>query len=105
MSGVGKSTVRSCGSRLPHGQLTSHRQFTQLATGTEKNIVGHTFESCTKDLEVFSYKDQTGRRVVVVDTPGFDDDVESEFEILQRIAKWLKKSYVSSNTSTSAHLS
>ncbi|KAG6814070.1 hypothetical protein H0H92_003117 [Tricholoma furcatifolium] len=35
----------------------------------------------------------TGRRVVFVDTPGFDDTYIDDSEILRRIAVWLAKSY------------
>ncbi|KAF9035642.1 P-loop containing nucleoside triphosphate hydrolase protein [Panaeolus papilionaceus] len=33
------------------------------------------------------------RRIVLVDTPGFDDTHRSDMEILQLIAAWLKKTY------------
>ena len=33
-----------------------------------------------------------GRRVVILDTPGFDEDFKEDKEILQRISEWLEKS-------------
>jgi hypothetical protein len=35
-----------------------------------------------------------GRRIIIVDTPGFDDTCLSDAEILRRIAAWLADSYV-----------
>lgn len=40
--------------------------------------------------------DIEGRRVVIVDTPGFDDTYIDDSEILRRIAVWLATSYVHS---------
>jgi len=32
-----------------------------------------------------------GSKIVLVDTPGFDDDKRSDIEILELIGDWLKK--------------
>ena len=34
----------------------------------------------------------SGCRVVILDTPGFDENFKDDKEILQRIAEWLEKS-------------
>jgi len=60
--------------------------------------VGHDIESCTSKL---SYAILTNdgrlvskdRRIVVLDTPGFDDTYEADGEILRRISVWLASSY------------
>jgi hypothetical protein len=56
--------------------------------------VGHGITSCTSKLEAAPVDPgllpvQEGR-VVIVDTPGFDDSVHDDSEILRRIAEWLK---------------
>lgn len=67
--------------------------------GTEDAvIVGHDLKSCTAQLTpVISFITQPahlqGKRLVLVDTPGFDDTYTSDSEILRRIAIWLASSY------------
>jgi hypothetical protein len=69
--------------------------------------VGHKLTSCTAELD-YAVIDSArlgdtvidsirsaglqGSRVVIVDTPGFDDTYEGDAEILRRIAVWLEKS-------------
>ncbi|RXW19818.1 hypothetical protein EST38_g6042 [Candolleomyces aberdarensis] len=62
--------------------------------------VGDDLVSCTSQLESVIIEGQTnnrkrikGYRIVIVDTPGFDDTYAGDFEILQRIARWLEESY------------
>ncbi|KAF5325902.1 hypothetical protein D9611_000784 [Ephemerocybe angulata] len=70
------------------------------ATGNkEVAIVGRELSSCTVDLLPVRIKGLTSRYdalengdVIIVDTPGFDDTKASDFEILKRIAEWLKQS-------------
>jgi hypothetical protein len=55
--------------------------------------VGHSLWSCTADIQhVFCEcpDDPSQRRVVLVDTPGFDDTYIPSGEILRRIAVWLQ---------------
>ncbi|RXW17097.1 hypothetical protein EST38_g8749 [Candolleomyces aberdarensis] len=63
-------------------------------------VVGEELVSCTSQLESIIIEGQTnhwkrikGHRIVVVDTPGFDDTYVGDFVILQRIARWLEESY------------
>lgn len=68
--------------------------------------VGHDLESCTVELQPIPipranlpsflkvedhprFRQGECRRLVVVDTPGFDDTYENDSEILTRIAQWL----------------
>jgi predicted GTPase len=63
--------------------------------------VGVNMESCTKNI-VATVLTKTpnkalndalsGRRLVLVDTPGFDDTVMGDEEILRRISLWLEAS-------------
>ena len=59
--------------------------------------VGHDISSCTSTLQYAivdnpSTRKLEGRRVIIVDTPGFDDTYEDDVEILRRIAVWLASS-------------
>lgn len=46
-----------------------------------------------------------GDRIVLVDTPGFDDTTRSDMEILEIIGKWLTNTYVSKQKKINAVLS
>ncbi|KAK3341819.1 P-loop containing nucleoside triphosphate hydrolase protein [Lasiosphaeria hispida] len=54
--------------------------------------VGHTLRSCTEKVQayMFNHKDT---KVVLVDTPGFDDTQRSDVEVLRELATWLKMTY------------
>jgi hypothetical protein len=60
--------------------------------------VGYELTSCTANLTSVILeprkppKNLNDHRVVVVDTPGFDDTDVGDAEILRRIAKWLEVS-------------
>jgi hypothetical protein len=72
-------------------------QFIKLLTGDENIVIGHNIDSETIDVMPYILYDQNSdRKVVLVDTPGFDDsrlDV-SDTEILRRIADFLVNEYV-----------
>ncbi|RXW20949.1 hypothetical protein EST38_g4905 [Candolleomyces aberdarensis] len=61
--------------------------------------VNHGLESCTRQMAfhiIWLPEDHPAlpkRRLVLVDTPGFDDTTESEHEILRRICIWLADTY------------
>ncbi|KAL4246895.1 P-loop containing nucleoside triphosphate hydrolase [Abortiporus biennis] len=73
------------------------------ATGTGKSTfinlvggsslpVGHGLEACTKEVmpsNIFTLDDVP---VVLLDTPGFDDTVLSDFDVLTKIASYLAES-------------
>ena len=57
--------------------------------------VGHDFSSCTSILQyaiVDNPPPLAGHRVIIVDTPGFDDTYVDDVENLRRIAVWLASS-------------
>ena len=57
--------------------------------------VGHDMTSCTSKLQyeiVDNPPPLKGHRVIIVDTPGFDDTYVNDEEILRRIAVWLASS-------------
>jgi len=67
--------------------------------GKNTVIVGHDLKSCTAQLTPIFWpiaepEHLRGKRLVLVDTPGFDDTHTSDSEILRRIAIWLASSYV-----------
>ncbi|KAH7925383.1 hypothetical protein BV22DRAFT_437890 [Leucogyrophana mollusca] len=76
-TGVGKST------------------FVNSAAGEHATTVGHDLQSCTSSIQhvIVPYPPDPSRRIVFVDTPGFDDTYLDDSEILRRIAVWLARSY------------
>ena len=67
--------------------------------GRNTVIVGHDLKSCTAQLTpVFRSISEPahlqGKRLVLVEMPGFDDTYTSDSENLRRIAIWLASSYV-----------
>lgn len=69
-------------------------QFINAAAGQNVTSVGHGLSSCTSKIQAISipYPRDTTRRIVFVDTPGFDDTFIEDTEILRRIAVWLARS-------------
>ncbi|KAJ2928592.1 hypothetical protein H1R20_g8529, partial [Candolleomyces eurysporus] len=61
--------------------------------------VNHGLESCTRKMDFTvivlpeDHPALPGRRLVLVDTPGFDDTDKSEHETLRRICTWLAHTY------------
>ena len=56
--------------------------------------VGDGLESCTSQVhttEPFAFR---GRTITLIDTPGFDDTVKSEAEIVMLISDFLRVTYV-----------
>ena len=51
-------------------------------------------EPCTTEVQLSDEFTLDGRRVVLIDTPGFDDTPRSETEILQMIAAFLATTQV-----------
>ena len=72
--------------------------------GKHAVVVGHDLKSCTAQLTPVFWPipepaHLQGKRLILVDTPGFDDTYTSDSEILRRIAMWLASSYVDHITS------
>ncbi|KAF5321746.1 hypothetical protein D9619_000418 [Psilocybe cf. subviscida] len=81
-----------------------------LFDGKEKMRVGHSLNSCTIGLESIEIPAEAVKRnlptwkpvspnpakpakLIIVDTPGFDDTSADDSEILKRVADWLAESY------------
>ena len=69
-----------------------------MALGQIATEVGHKSTSCTKQpLPIIinpipNRPELRGYRLVLLDTPGFDNTEEEDVEILKRVAEWLKAS-------------
>ncbi|TFK18903.1 hypothetical protein FA15DRAFT_697853 [Coprinopsis marcescibilis] len=71
--------------------------FINAYLGTAVAQVGHELESCTRHIDWYttilpSESCYAGRRLILVDTPGFDDTYADDTEILRRIGTWLAAS-------------
>jgi hypothetical protein len=103
--GSGKSTVRI----IPHRGLFLGRslivekayypslyrpwftQFINLISGSNLDV-GNGLVSCTNVIQPGNPFDLDGRRVVLIDTPGFDDTTQSDIDVLNTIALFLATS-------------
>ncbi|KIV87795.1 hypothetical protein PV11_03317 [Exophiala sideris] len=65
--------------------------FISLLTDAQIEI-GHGLRSCTSKVGVYYFYYQ-GRRIFLVDTPGFDDHARSDSEILKDVAFWMAAAY------------
>jgi len=59
-----------------------------MASGSQFRV-GMDLQSCTAEVQVASEFTIDGRRVVLIDTPGFDDTNVSDSDILEKIAAFL----------------
>ncbi|KAJ5081176.1 p-loop containing nucleoside triphosphate hydrolase protein [Penicillium angulare] len=66
--------------------------FISKATGRNDLGIGHGLGSCTQDISS-SRLEIDGKRVVLIDTPGFDDTTRSDGDILELIATHLAATY------------
>ncbi|KAK0655067.1 P-loop containing nucleoside triphosphate hydrolase protein [Cercophora newfieldiana] len=62
--------------------------FARLVSGNQELRVGHSIYPCTQDPQVVSFI-LDDRPILLIDTPGFDDDSRNDVQILEDIAKWL----------------
>jgi predicted GTPase len=55
--------------------------------------VGHGLKSCTQESShvICSQTSDQRRRIVLVDTPGFDDTDMADSKVLDRIIAWMKR--------------
>ncbi|PQE28238.1 GTP binding domain protein [Rutstroemia sp. NJR-2017a WRK4] len=59
----------------------------------ESDIVGHNLSSRTSGIDLFPLEYEDGRRIFLLDTPGFDDTFRSDADILKEIAFVLAQTY------------
>ena len=67
---------------------TNFLQFINLASGSNLRV-GTGLDSCTAEVQLAKKFTLDGRSVTLIDTPGFDDTVLSDSDILEMIAAFL----------------
>ena len=70
-----------------------NHQFINTVTGNPEKAKAARLGSATQNVTPYPISYQ-GLRVVLVDTPGFDDTLRPDMDILRRIADWLIKKYL-----------
>ncbi|EMD41344.1 hypothetical protein CERSUDRAFT_89911 [Gelatoporia subvermispora B] len=71
---------------------TGKSTFINLVSGSSL-AVGNTLDSCTTEIQESQVFELDGRRVKLIDTPGFDDSDRSDAEIFNQIAEFLSSMY------------
>ncbi|KAF9781313.1 P-loop containing nucleoside triphosphate hydrolase protein, partial [Thelephora terrestris] len=66
--------------------------FINLVSGSNLGV-GKGLRSCTEAVQIAGAFYLDGRRVVLIDTPGFDDTSKSDTDVLKLIAAFLETSY------------
>ena len=91
-TGSGKSNVRDMSYIVFH-VFTCFLKIIDTLTGQLGKRSGKQLESCTTEVRAVRLHNHPvhGDRLVLVDTPGFDDTNKSDFEILDMVSKWLQK--------------
>ncbi|EMD33882.1 hypothetical protein CERSUDRAFT_141175, partial [Gelatoporia subvermispora B] len=73
---------------------TGSGKTTFVNTASESELeIGHNLTSCTEYVQMSQVITFKGRKVTLVDTPGFDDTNKSDTDILRNIALWLATTY------------
>lgn len=73
---------------IPYPRLA---QFINLVSGSSLGVSGG-LRSCTNAVQVAEAFNLDGRRVSLIDTPGFDDTTQSDADVLRTIAAFLEAS-------------
>lgn len=92
-AGVGKSTVSlSCDDQVLYFNW-GHQMINQIA-GEPVVTVGHDLQPGSSSIQhvIIPHPTDSSRRIILVDTPGFDDTYIDDSDILRRIALWLARS-------------
>jgi GTPase Era involved in 16S rRNA processing len=76
--------------------LDSGQQLIDLLSGQKIKRVGHALQSFTSEVQAIRIRGsiENSDRLVLVDTPGFDDTNLSDYEILTLIGEWLSTTYI-----------
>jgi len=64
-------------------------QFVNRATNSEAFLVGSGLHSCTSEIQVSPQFLVGGHPVVLIDTPGFNDTVTDDADVLKNISAFL----------------
>ncbi|GJE95427.1 Ras-like GTPase domain-containing protein [Phanerochaete sordida] len=71
---------------------TGKSTFVNLISGSQLPV-GEGLRSCTTEVRTSQPFELLGRRVTLIDTPGFDDTLKTDTEILKLIASYLANQY------------
>ena len=73
--------------------LATRLKIIDTLTNQPGRRTGSRLESCTTEVRAVRLSNHPvhGDRLVLVDTPGFDDTNKSDLEILQMVSNWLRK--------------
>lgn len=85
---VGKRRYGSSQAIIIVSSIIQRLQFINEVTGSDLRV-GHDLRACTADVEFSKSVKLGGKDVILVDTPGFDDTVKSDAQILQQITDFL----------------
>ncbi len=98
-TGVGKSMVRYLGH--PAGiPFLKACQFVKHAVRAEVKT-GDKLTSRTQEIQVIRcHNPAQNSDVLLVDTPGFDDTLKADAEILEQIVRWLKETFEKSSSTS-----
>ncbi|KAG9664006.1 hypothetical protein KCU64_g969, partial [Aureobasidium melanogenum] len=66
--------------------------FIHRITGSDSVKIGHGLESETKSVEAYTVSIDE-RVITLIDTPGFDDTIRSDVDVLREVSDWLAESY------------
>lgn len=66
--------------------------FIQTASELDAIDIGHDLKSCTAHVIAYRFQ-HDGFNITLIDTPGFNDTLRSETEVLKEIADWLDVTY------------
>ena len=69
-------------------KLTWYPKFINLTSGSSLRV-GKELESCTYEVQLADEFTLDGRKIILIDTPGFDDTSKSDTDILRMIAAFL----------------
>ena len=87
-TGSGKSTVSNIRLEKMTRNSRSCLQFINHASGSNLKV-GKALNSCTAEVALADVFTLDERRVILIDTPGFDDTSRSDTDILRMIAAYL----------------
>ena len=92
-TGSGKTNVSGSVPVISLDTRIKNDQFVNKLTGNAEKAKAGDLSSATKSVTPYAIP-LHGLRLVVVDTPGFDNSHQADTETLRRIADWLTKRYV-----------
>jgi len=70
---------------------TGKSTFVNAAAGKHVATIGHSLNSCTQNIQPFIVPSHHGR-IVLVDTPGFNDVYDADQRIWRDVVAWLERS-------------